>query len=150
MSTAENKVFAARIVEEFFSRGNLSNIGDLFSPDIVVHDPDKELRGLEQVKQGIIRLRAAFPDLHYTVEDMIAEGEKVVIRFIGRGTHRGEFRGVSATAKEMTYTGIMILRFVEGKVVDYWAVSDALGIFQQLGVMPPLARSSQASSASTG
>lgn len=142
MSTAENKVFAYRILEEIFSQGNLSNMDELFSPDIVIHDPDKELHGLEQVKQGIMRLRMAFPDLHYTAEDMIAEEDKVVIRFTGQGTHRGEFRGVPPTDKNMTYTGIMILRFVRKKVVDYWAVSDALGIYRQLGVPLPGARSS--------
>ncbi len=142
MSTAENKVFAYRILEEIFSQGNLSNMEELFSPEMVIHDPDKELRGLEQVKQGIMRLRMAFPDLHYTAEDMIAEEDKVVIRFTGRGTHRGEFRGVPPTDKDMTYTGIMILRFVEKKAVEYWAVSDALGIYRQLGVILPSARSS--------
>jgi predicted ester cyclase len=137
MSTSENKVLANQILREIFSQGNLSHIDELFAPDIVIHDPDKELHGMEQVKQGIIRLRAAFPDLHYTVEDTIAEGDKVVIRFTGRGTHRGEFRGIPPTGKEMLYTGIMILRFVERKVVDYWAVSDVLGIFRQLGVILP-------------
>jgi predicted ester cyclase len=137
MSTAENKAFAYRILEEIFSKGDLSKIDDLFSPDIVIHDPDKELRGLEQVKQGILRLRMAFPDLHYTAEDLIAEEDKVVIRFTGQGTHRGEFRGVPPTGRDMTYTGIMILLFVEKKVVDYWAVSDALGIYRQLGVPLP-------------
>lgn len=140
MSTAENKGIAHRILDEVFSRGNLSTMDELFSSDITVHDPDKELRGPEQVEQGITRLRTAFPDLYYTVEDMIAEGDKVVIRFTGRGTHQGEFRGVSPTGKAMTYTGIVILRFVEGRLVDYWAVSDALGIFQQLGAYPPITR----------
>ena len=142
MSTAENKVFASRILEEVFSQGNLSNTDELFSPDIVIHDPDKELRGLEQVKQGITRLRMAFPDLHYTAEDMLAEGDEVMIRFTGWGTHLGDFRGFPPTGKGMTYTGIMILRFVERKVVDYWAVSDALGIFRQLGVILPFVPSS--------
>jgi predicted ester cyclase len=142
MSTAENKVFAYRILEEIFSQGNLITMAELFSPDIVIHDPDKELRGLEQVKQGIMRLRESFPNLHYTAEDMIAEDDKVMIRFTGRGTQRGEFRGVPPTGKYMTYVGIMILRFVEKKAVDYWAVSDALGIYRQLGVILPSARSS--------
>jgi predicted ester cyclase len=142
MSTAENKAFAYRILEEIFSQGNLSTMEELFSPDFIIHDPDKELRGLEQVKQGILRLRAAFPNLHYTAEDMIAEEDKVVVRFIGRGTHRGEFRGVPPTDRDMTYTGIMILRFVEKKAVEYWAVSDALGIYRQLGVILPSAPSS--------
>ena len=135
MSVVDNKALAARILEEFFNQGNLSKMDELFSPEIVIHDPDKELRGLEQVMQGIARLHAAFPDLHYTAEDMIAEDNKVVIRFRGQGTHRGDFRGVTPTGKAMTYTGMMILRFVERKAVDYWAVSDALGIFQQLGAV---------------
>jgi|SRR5215216_1097271 len=142
MSTAENKVIAYRILDEVFSQGNLSKIDELFSPDITVHDPDKELRGREQVERGLTLLRRAFPDLYYTVEDMIAEDDKVVVRFTGRGTHQGEFRGVSPTGKAMSYTGIVILRFVESRLVDYWAVSDALGIFQQLGVYPPVARPS--------
>lgn len=140
MSTAENKVIAYRILDEVFSQGSLNKIDELFSLDIIIHDPDKELRGQEQVARGITLLRIAFPDLYYTVEDMIAEGDKVVVRFTGRGTHQGEFRGVSPTGKAMTYTGIMILRFVERRLVDYWAVSDALGIFQQLGAYPPVAR----------
>ncbi len=135
MTTAENKALASRILEEFFSQGDLSKAEELFSSAIVVHDPDKELRGLEQIKQGITRLRTAFPDLHYIVEDMMAEGDKVIIRFTGQGTHRGEFRGIPPTDKNMTYTGIIILQFVERKVVHYWAVSDVLRIFQQLGVM---------------
>ena len=142
MSTAENKVFASQILEEVFSQGNLSKMDELFSPDIVVHDPDKELRGLEQVKLGLARLRMAFPDLHYKAEDILAEDDKVMIRFTGQGTHRGEFRGVPATDREMIYTGIMILRFVQKKVVDYWAVSDVLGIFQQLGASLSFTRSS--------
>lgn len=142
MSTTENKALASRVLEEIFNQGNLSSMNELFSPDLVIHDPDKELRGLEQVKQGISRLRTAFPDLHYTAEDMIAEDDKVTLRFTGRGTHRGEFRGMPPTERSMTYTGMMILRFVEGKAVDYWAVSDALGIFQQLGATLQFARSS--------
>jgi predicted ester cyclase len=134
MSTLENKTLAHRILEEIFNQGKLSNFAELFTPDIVIHDPDKELRGWEQVQEGITRLRTAFPDLHYIAEDTIAEGDKAVIRFTGRGTQRGEFRGVPPTGKAMTYTGIMILRFLERQVVEYWAVSDALGIFRQLGV----------------
>jgi predicted ester cyclase len=109
MSTLENKTLAHRILEEIFNQGKLSNFAELFAPDIVIHDPDKELRGWEQVQEGITRLRTAFPDLHYIAEDTIAEGDKAVIRFTG-------------------------LRFLERQVVEYWAVSDALGIFRQLGV----------------
>jgi predicted ester cyclase len=102
MSIAENKVLAYRMLDEIFSQGDLSRADELFSPEIVVHDPDKELSGRDQVKQGLMRLRTAFPDLRYTVEDTIAEGDKVVIRFTGRGTQRGEFRGVPPTDRHMS------------------------------------------------
>lgn len=137
MSLEDNKALAYRVVEEIFSQGNPDSIEALFAQDMVVHDTDKELRGMEQVKQGIVRLHAAFPDLRYTVEDLIAEGDKVAMRYRGQGTHQGEFRGVQPTGKEMSYTGILILRFADGKVVEHWAVADVLGIFQQLGVIPP-------------
>lgn len=142
MSITENKALAHRILEEVFSQGRLSQIEELFTPGILIHDPDKELLGFEQVKQGILRLREAFPDLTYSIEDMIGEDDKVMVRFTGKGTHRGNFRGVAPTDKQMTYTGIMIMRLAEGKLAEYWAVSDALGIFRQLGVYPSLPHSS--------
>ena len=120
MSTAENKVFATRILEEFFSQGNLNNIDELFSPDIVVHDPDKELHGLEQVKEGIARLRIAFPDLHYTAEDMIAEGDKVVTRWMAKGTPQIEFAGIKPAGKPVTVTAIHIHRVRDHKLVEHW------------------------------
>ena len=141
MSTEENKVLANRIVEEIFNQGDLSRMDELIAPDGVVHDPDREYRGSEQIKQGITRLRAAFPDLRYTVEDMIAERDQVVVRYSGRGIHQGEFRGIPPTGKQMTYTGILIWRFGDGKMVEHWAVADVLGLFQQLGVIPPLGQS---------
>lgn len=137
MSIEENKFLATRVMEEIFSRGDLNSMSELFAPDMVVHDPDKELQGREQAQLGILRLRAAFPDLHYTVLDQIAEGDKVVNRFQGRGTHLGEFRGHPPTQKEMVYTGIVILRFSEGQVIEHWGVSDVLGMFQQLGLIKP-------------
>jgi predicted ester cyclase len=137
MSIEKNKFLAGRVMEEIFNQGNLTRIDDLFAPEIVIHDTDKELRGEEQVRQGISRLHMAFPDLHYEILDRIAEGDKVVVRFRGQGTQKGEFRGVPPTGKKMTYLGIMIMRFIDGKVIEYWGVSDALGIFQQLDVIPP-------------
>jgi predicted ester cyclase len=131
MSTEENKVLAERVIEEIFNQGDRNRVTELFAPGIVIHDTDKELRGKEQVQQGIERLRIAFPDLHYLILDRIAEGDKVVVRFRGQGTHAGEFRGVPPTGKKMAYVGIMIMRFVDGQVLEYWGVSDALSILQQ-------------------
>ena len=137
MSIEENKSLATRVMEEIFSQGDLNSMSELFAPDMVIHDPDKELRGRDQAQQGIFRLRAAFPDLRYTVLDQIAEGDKVVMRFQGQGTHLGEFRGYAPTQKKMTYTGIVILRFSGGQVIEHWGVSDVLGMFRQLGLIQP-------------
>ena len=79
----------------------------------------------------------AFPDLHYTVEDLVAEGDKVVVRYTGRGTQQGELWGIPPTGKQMTYTGILIWRFAEGKIAEHWAEPDRLGLMQQLGVISP-------------
>ena len=100
------------------------------------HDPGREFRGSAALKQGIASLHAAFPDLHYTVEDMVAEGDKVAVHYTGRGTHHGEFQGIPATGKPMTYTGILIWRFVDGKIAEHWAAPDLLGLMQQLGAIP--------------
>jgi steroid delta-isomerase-like uncharacterized protein len=81
----------------------------------------------------------AFPDMHWVVEDLIAEGDKVVSRYTVRATHRGDFMGVPATGKVVTYTGILISRFAGGKFVEEWESLDMLGLMQQLGAIPQMA-----------
>jgi steroid delta-isomerase-like uncharacterized protein len=103
----------------------------------VRHDPGgRELQGTEQNRQFIGSLRAAFPDVHYTVEDQIAEGDKVVVRYRFRGTHLGAFQGMPPTGKQITYTGILIYRLVDGKIGEQWTEFDLLGFLRQLGVLP--------------
>jgi len=91
---------------------------------------------LEKTLKILISEANAFPDLHYTIEDMIAEGDKVVVRLTFSGTHRGEFMGVAPTNKRVTTTAIFIQRIVSGKLVEEWSNADLLGFFQQLGVIP--------------
>jgi steroid delta-isomerase-like uncharacterized protein len=136
MSTEENKAFARRLIEEAWNQGNLAVVDELMAPDHVPHHslvgnqpPTREL-----YKQFIVRTRAAFPDLHATVEDQIAEGDKVVTRWSVQGTHQGVFRGHSPTGNQMRVTGIVIDRIIDGRVVEGWMEMDTHNQMQQLGL----------------
>ncbi len=138
MSIEENKALSHRILDELWNKGNLGLIDELYPPDYVNHSappgipPDRE--GL---KQFVTMYRHAFPDVQMTVEDQIAEGDKVVARFTTRATHTGELMGIAPTHKQVTVTGIVIGRYVDGKPVETWAEFDQLSMLQQLGVIPP-------------
>ncbi len=138
MSAEENKAISRRADEELFNRGNLDVADELFAPTFVYHDPvsHEEWRGPESVKRYATMLRAAFPDLHQTIEEQIAEGDKVAYRWTARGTHQGELMGIAPTGRRMTLTGIAIARLVDGKIEEIWENYDALGMMQQLGVIP--------------
>ena len=131
MATAdENKATFRRYVEEVGNKGNLDLVDEIFDR-YVSHQSDghTEERGPEDVKRFMGEFRQAFPDFHSTIEDQIAEEDKVVTRWTMRGTHRGEFRGVAPSGKRITITGIGIFRFSdEGKVVESWDNFDQLGI----------------------
>ncbi len=136
----ENKALLQRAYEQIFNQGNLGQIENFFSTDLVDHEappPGMEgLDGIEVLRQFVQVSREAFPDLEFTVEDMIAEGDKVVARYTMRGTHQGEFMGVAPTGNRLEVTGIDIVRFEGGKMTEHWANSDTLGMMQQLGVIP--------------
>ena len=138
MSTEQNRVNFRRIPEEIFNQGNLAVADELFAADYIEHVPlfPNWPSGLAGFKQFVTVLRAAFPDFHYTVEDAIAEGDKVVGRITAHGTHKGEFMGIPPTGKQATWTEIHIGRFAGGKLVEHWANLDQLGMLQQLGVVP--------------
>ena len=142
MSTEENKALVRRYFEEW-NKHNLAGVEELCAPDYVGHGPsifgDMDLATMKQVMPAFF---TAFPDAHYTVEDMIAEGDKVVSRFTWRATHRGEFMGIQPSGKAVTYTGIAICRFAGSKAVEYWSSVDLLGLMQQLGAIPQMAQAS--------
>jgi steroid delta-isomerase-like uncharacterized protein len=137
----ENKAILRRVNDEVFSQGNLDLVDELFAPDYVLHDPGLpggELRGTEHFKQRWVSMfRTAYPDLQLSVEDQIAEGDKVVARYTGRGTHQGELMGIPPTGNEVSVGGIIISRVSGGRVEEEWNSFDALGMMQQLGVIPP-------------
>jgi len=128
----KNELIAQRIITEIFSKNNFSNLSELISEDIVIHDTDKEIHGLENLRIGINNLHIAFPDLNYKTEDIFSNNDKVVARCKGSGTHLGSFRGIPATGKKMNYTVILIWRFFEYKLIEHWSVSDVYGMLQQL------------------
>lgn len=139
MSVEQNKINFRRIPEEIFNQGNLALADELFAADYIEHVPPAPgwPSGVAGFKQFVMTLRAAFPDFHYTVEDdAIAEGDKVVGRITGHGTHQGELMGIPPTGKYATWSEIHIGRFAGGKLVEHWANLDQLGMLQQLGVVP--------------
>ncbi len=137
MSAEGNKAIFRRYVEEVGNQGNLELADEIFDR-YASHQPDGRMlqRGPEDVKRFIGEFRQAFPDFHSTIEDQIAEGDKVVTRWTMHGTHQGEFRGIAPTGNRITVTGIGIFRFSDGKVVESWDNFDQLGMMQQLGVIP--------------
>lgn len=136
MSTEQNMTVVRRWVEEAWNRGHLALADELYPQDYVLHYLPTPVYGAEGLKQFVRTYRAAFPDLHVTIEDMMAAGDKVVWRFTIRGTHRGDFQGIAPTGRPITVTGIVYSRFDGGKWVEDWANADALGMLQQLGVIP--------------
>ena len=140
MSAQENKERSRRLVEEAFGQGNVEVIPEILHSDFVCYDPNSEsgeVRGADTIKGEIEYFRNAVPDLTYTVEDQVAEGDKVVTRYTASGTHQGEFFGVAGTGKHIEMSGIQIDRFDEsGKLVEEWPEYDLLGAMKQVGAMP--------------
>jgi len=133
MSLEENKAIIRSLVEAINKR-NLDVLEELMAPDYVDHA--LQLRGLESFKQLYTMTLKGFPDWHDTIEDIIAEGDKVWTRIKATGTHTGEYRGVLApTGKKITLTCVVIYRIVDGKVVEKESIYDMLDFYKQLGVI---------------
>jgi steroid delta-isomerase-like uncharacterized protein len=132
----QNKIVVRRTLEEVYTKGNLNLIDELVISDFVAHSSTRDIYGPDGMKQFAAALREAFPDLQMTIEDQVAEGDRVVTRWTARGTHTGSFQGIPPTGKQGTMTGIDIDRVVDGKTVECWSNTDDLGLLQQLGVVP--------------
>jgi steroid delta-isomerase-like uncharacterized protein len=138
VSTEENKALVRRFFEEGWNAGNLDVFDEIDVPDYVLHDPSvhEEVRGVEGIKRFASMYLRAFPDLHFTVEDQIAEGDKVVTRWTSSATHRGELMGIPPTSNRTGVSGITISRISEGRLVEDWNIWDTLGLMRQLDVIP--------------
>ena len=142
MSTKQNKANDRRFFEAV-NQGNLSVAVELSDPGIVFHNASTTIQGQEAFKQFIQIYLTAFPDLHFTIEEQIAEGDMTATRYTARGTHRGDLMGIPPSGKQVTTTGIYIVRWSNGKSVESWLNFDALGLLQQLGEVPgPVVKSS--------
>ena len=137
MLAEENKALVRRFVDEVQSAGNIDAIDELCSPEFVNHSaPSGMPPNREGVKQVTAMFRQAFPDSYFTVEEMIAEGDRVATRKTFHGTHEGEFMGIPPSGKTVTMGLMDVVRISEGRVVEHWSMGDNLGMMQQLGVIP--------------
>lgn len=140
MSADENTALIRRFVDEFINGRDFAVVDELIAPEYTFHVGGIPAgisvpAGPEGWKQRSVMLRTGFPDLHMTIEDLLAAEDKVVVRYRVRGTHRGPFWGFAPTGKEMVYTGIMILRLRDGQLAEEWSEADLLGLTRQLA--PP-------------
>jgi steroid delta-isomerase-like uncharacterized protein len=134
-----NKALADRFHMDVFQEENLNVADEILSPDFVWHGalgPGEDQRGPEGTKEVASAVIGAFPDRRITHEDIIAEGDKVLIRWSLSGTHQGELMGIPATGRRVTVTGFDLFRIEGGKIVEMWQEADQLGMMQQLGVVP--------------
>jgi steroid delta-isomerase-like uncharacterized protein len=134
MLAEENKALVRQFVDEFWSRGNLAAADELMAADAVVHEP--VAGGPAGLKAFAREFRLAFPDWHSTVEELIAEGDRVAERWTGRGTHKGELQGIPPTGKQVTVPGVVFYRIEGGKIVEFRGQFDTMSLMQQLGVVP--------------
>jgi predicted ester cyclase len=136
----ENKEKVRRFLEEGFGQGKTELVDEVLHSDFVCYDPNSEtgeIRGTQTIKGEIEYFHSAVPDLTFTVEDQVAEGDKVVSRYTARGTHEGEFFGVAGSGNRIEMTGIQIDRFDEsGKMIEEWPEYDLLGAMRQMGAIP--------------
>jgi steroid delta-isomerase-like uncharacterized protein len=136
MPPAENKTVITRFVEEVINQGRLERADDLVAVDFVELDPlPGQKQGRDGLKQVIGAFRTAFPDIHWVIEEMVGEGEKVFSRFTWHGTHRGEFFGVPATGRQIKVKGTVIDRVVAGRMAESRILMDGLSMMRQLGVI---------------
>ena len=131
MSVEENKAIARRWLEEGVTNPDM--LGEIFAAESTFNG---QVYSLERAKQRSAAWLAAFPDVHYVVDDVFGDGDKVAIRYTGSGTHKGEWGGLKPTNNTVTPTGIYILRFADGKIVEGWNYSNDSECMRQWGLIP--------------
>lgn len=135
MALEENKAIVRRTWEELFNQGNLETADELISATFNNHAAPGSPPGPASFKQLVLFYRNAFPDVRFTIEDILAEGDKVVMRNSFSGTHKGMFMGIAPTGRRVSQEQIHIVRVANGQVVEHWAVRDDLSLMRQLGVV---------------
>jgi steroid delta-isomerase-like uncharacterized protein len=139
--TEANKMIARRVIDEIYNAGRLELADELVTPDFVGRDPasPEPMMGPEGLKRQAQGYRTAFPDLRLTIEDEIAEGDRVATRWSAHGTHKAQLFGIPATGRQATVSGITISRIFDGRIAESWISWDTFGLLQQLGAVPAMA-----------
>ena len=137
MSTEQNKSIVRRWIEEGWNKHNLAVIDQLYAPNFVQHEPEPQtVNSSEALKQYVGAYLTAFPDLHLSIEDLLADGDKVVWRFNSTGHQNGPFMGMPPSGRTGNITGIVIFRLENSRIAEAWVNIDVLGLLQQTGVIP--------------
>ena len=136
MSAEHNKAIVRRLMDEDISQGNLAVADEIIDPNFFDHtNPPGMQHGVMGHKAIVTLFRASFPDLRWQIDDMLTDGDKVVIRTTMRGTQRGEFFGIPPTGRHVVVSGVHVLRLAGGKIVEHWGNNDDLGMMRQLGMI---------------
>lgn len=131
-----NREIIHRYFEQWANRGDTAVADELIATNLTLHNPPALLRSLEDYKKGMAMFHTAFPDLHFTMEDQIAEADKIAVRWAMSGTHLGEYQGRPPTRKKITVTGVSVFRLADGKIQEIHVNMDRLGMMDQLGWLP--------------
>jgi len=132
------KVKIGRHFSEVLNQGNVEVIEEIYWPEYVLHAPigTGDTVGYAGLRQRVVEFRTGFPDIQFTVESIIMEGDDASARWTLRGTHEGDFVGLAPTGRKVVVPGILMVRFAEGRIIEGWSGFDALDMMQQLGVFP--------------
>jgi steroid delta-isomerase-like uncharacterized protein len=137
MSAQANRALIRRYYEELWNRWDLAVADEIIAEDLTFRGSlAVRVRSRAGFKQYVAMVRGAFPDFHNTIEDLVAEGDRVAVRLSYRGTHRGDLFGMAPTGKKISYAGAALFRIVGGKIVDGWVLGDTLRLLRQLGALP--------------
>jgi steroid delta-isomerase-like uncharacterized protein len=135
MSAEENKALVRRFVEEYWNEGKTNAVDELMALDAEIHMPTGEVLDLDGFKGFAATWRGSFPDWHSTIQQLIAEGDRVAERWTGRGTHLGELQGIPPTGKRVEAPGSVFYRIADGRIVEFRGQLDMMSLMQQLGVI---------------
>ena len=140
MPRQKNKEIVGTFYWAVLGRGNVAAINDLVAVDFVDHNPfPGQSPGRDGLRQSVRLFHTPFPDIQVSVDDLIAEGDRVAARWTARGTHAGEFLGIAPTGRQVMIKGVDIFRLAGGRIAERWGHQDELGLIQELGVLPALA-----------
>lgn len=138
MVTEQNKAVYRRFIQEVFNKGRLNKLDEFVAPSYAIREaPPGTPAGAEGIRFVVSMFRSAFPDLDITIDDLVAEGDKVCARSTLRGTHGGEIFGIPPTGKAISMTSLTMVRIVDGRLVDSWVKNDVMALMSQLGGGPP-------------